>query len=74
MPVTMAVTPDSVQMPVTTEVKPLVCPYENITVMVVEPMQRFVMFHFNRVRWRSFMFWGGFYAGHAHDTDQRYNR
>ena len=62
MPVAMAVTPDSVQMSVATVVKPLVFSYKNITVMVAEPMQRFVMFHFNRMRWRSFMLWGGFYA------------
>ena len=62
MPAAMAVTPDSVQMSVATVVKPLVFSYKNITVMVAEPMQRFVMFHFNRMRWRSFMLWGGFYA------------
>ena len=62
MPVAVAVTPDPVQMPVATEVKPPMCPYENITVLVVEPMQRFVMFHFNWIRWRGFMLWGGFYA------------
>ena len=71
--VTMAVTPDPVQMPVATEVKPPMCPYENITVMVAEPVQRFVMFYFNRMRWRSFMFRGGFYAGDAHDTGQSCN-
>jgi hypothetical protein len=62
MPVAMAVTPDSVQMSVATVVKPLVFSYKNITVMVAELMQRFVMFHFNRMRWRGFMLWGGFYA------------
>ena len=62
MPVAVAVTPDSVQMPVATEVKPPMCPYKNITVMVAERVQRFVMFHFNRMRWRGFMLWGGFYA------------
>jgi hypothetical protein len=62
MPVAMAVTPDSVQMSVATVVKPLVFSYKNITVMVAELMQRFVMFHFNRMRWRGFMLWGGFYG------------
>jgi hypothetical protein len=62
MTMAVAVTPDSVQMLVTTEVKPPMCPYKNITVMVAERMQRFVIFHFNRMRWRGFMLWGGFYA------------
>ena len=71
--VAMAVTPDSVQMSVATVVKPLMFPYKNITVMVAELMQRFVMFRFNRMRWRSFMFWGGFCAGYAHDPGQGCN-
>jgi hypothetical protein len=46
MPVAVAVTPDPVEMPVATMVKPLVFHYHYITMMVPEVMQRFVMFHF----------------------------
>ena len=46
MPVAVAVTPDPVEMPVATMVKPLVFPYQNITMMVFELLQRFVLFHF----------------------------
>ena len=50
MTVAMAVTPDSVQMPVASVVKPLIFPYKNITMMVAELMQWFVVFHLNRMR------------------------
>lgn len=46
MPVAVAVTPDPVQMPVATMVTPLVFPYQNITMMMFELMQRFVLFYF----------------------------
>jgi hypothetical protein len=46
MPVAVAVTPDPVEMPVSTIVKPLVFSYQNITMMVFKLMQRFVLFHF----------------------------
>ena len=74
MPVAMAVTPDPVQMSVATEVKPSMCPYKNITVMVAERVQRFVMFRFMQWgRWRGFRLWGSFNARQTHDTSQGYN-
>jgi hypothetical protein len=63
MPVAAAVTPDPVEMPVAAMVKPPVFPYQNIIVMVFELMQRFVLFHFDRGRWRNIRFRGSLNAG-----------
>ena len=74
MPVSVAVTPDSVQMPVATMVKPSVFPNKYITVMMPELVQRFVIFHFMQWgRWRGFRLWGSFNAGQTHDAGQGYN-
>ena len=73
MPVAVMVTPDPVEMPVATMVKPLMFPYKNVIMMVFEFMQRFVMFNFDRCRCRVFWFWGSLYAGQTHDTGQDYN-
>ena len=73
VPVSVAVTPDPVQVSVAAIVEPPVFPYKNVIMMMFEHMQRFVKFGFYLSRRQNFRFRGSFYAGYAHDANQGCN-
>jgi hypothetical protein len=68
MPVSVVVTPNLIQVSVSAMVKPPVFPDQDITVMMFERMQRFVMYVFIRCRRRNIRFRGSLYVGYTHNT------